>query len=513
MHDSPAFNSNEVITAQFGPQSNKVAAHFWNLQMSHTSIDPQADSNDVPFDWHVLSEGSEGNIRPRTLAVDLPSSVKFGLSLDSPPNPINKNVIPWSGNVDVISRCNGSPSKIKDTKLDTQWLTCLPRPMRRCWNEHGLICSVPENSVPSPLKTEADQGVILSSYFQGLALASPGSTFADNLEDQFRKIAERCSRPTGIQVVVDAENVFSGIASRFLDHISDEFPKRPVLCVAVCDSATTSRLDPKRQRIANANHLALLTQLEPSEDSFSRGAWLPLSISPLKCTEKPCRTTSVIAAAWDATTSWMKADERFGGVSLDHFITSSQLSHGRRMLSASVGYSVPGENHQKMTWSHLNPHRLASSCELSSSESCFWRQIISRGVTIDQIGDGASRPNSIGNISAPDSLVFIREKCPAMKPGAHTELISSLQIYSLDTSFGKRYANPWCHQPPSIRMISVLNVPGDNSAEALGLKKIVNKARSSSSVPSDDVERDVWYEYLEQAQKRLVNSYSGNEVG
>ncbi|KAA3670698.1 uncharacterized protein DEA37_0007706, partial [Paragonimus westermani] len=331
MFDSPASDDQEIITLQLGPLSNQVGVHFWALQAGYPSSNEKFNDSSCnrpvrPFKLNTLLEDLNTSRIPRTLAIDLSSSIDHGFVPTIASRSLPSNGLLWDGDVDCIVRENKDTF---DPELKSKWSACLSSPVRKLWLEHDIICTLPDQ-FPTIWDAVENKRLTISSFTQGIDLLSPDKPFSDEVENRLRRIAERCNRPSGIQLVVDTGDAFSGMASRLLEHIADELPKRSVLAIPIYHSSLISKLNPKCQYLVRANEMALLVQLEPLTDYFSNGAWLPLDLSCLLLHPNACLNPSVVAAAWDTMTSSIRSIDACDGCSLDQFIIRSQFSHGRR---------------------------------------------------------------------------------------------------------------------------------------------------------------------------------------
>ncbi|KAF7246562.1 hypothetical protein EG68_09353 [Paragonimus skrjabini miyazakii] len=522
MFDSPMADDQEIITLQLGPLSNQVGVHFWALQTGYSSINDNFDSSFCnsplqPFKLSTLLEDLNTSRRPRTLAVDLSSSIDHGFaptvaSWSSPTNGLF-----WDGNVDYVVRAN---KDTLDPELKSKWSVCLSPPVRKLWLEHDIICTLP-GQFPTIWDVAENERLTVSSFTQGIDLLSPDKPFSDEVENRLRRLAERCNRPSGIQLVVDTGDAFSGMASRLLEHIADELPKRSVLALPIHDSSLISKLNPKCQYLTRANEMALLVQLEPLTDSFSNGAWLPLDLSCLMLHSNACLNPSVLAAAWDTMTSPIRSVDVCDGCTLDQFIIRSQFPHGRRMLSGRIGYTTEAPNGFALNWTSVNPYCVTTRRTYKDPGPSLWRQIVLRGVPADPVGNQVAIQASTGNDQYQSKVMDVNaHECvrglslPPLQSGARLEFMSSFANYSLRRPLDSQSKSAWCQQPPSISLISILDAPGDASTEAVGLQQLVEQLKMySSRPPFEDIEQDCWRDYMELAQTYLVDAYSRHNTG
>ncbi|KER30699.1 hypothetical protein X801_03095 [Opisthorchis viverrini] len=509
MSDVPASEGREVITLQLGTLSNFIGVHFWNLQQAtlpatskSSSLNPAASV----FDANVLFESLACTSRPRLLAVDWHDMIDFGAASDWVTQPDSVDCSLWSGKIDRVFRSDTVQRTNSKTIRSRYWTSCLTPAARHLWFEQDIACVIPE-----PLPTRVGHADIsVTSFFQGVDILSPGKVFSDEFEDQFRRKIERCSLLSGVQMLVDGEGAFAGIASRLLDYMDEELPKRALLAVPVYHTSALSSLDRKGQLLAKANQLALLVHLEPCGNHLTRGAWLPFDLSSFNDATDHCFKSGLVAATLDAITTWMRLERSHGGVSLDEFITTGQQLHGKRMFSPRVGYSTNYEGYDRLTWKSLSPYNVNSdSTSVESNKTILWRQFTPRGIPVKCLHPFLGDESSAGTSADSHHPVF---RLPGLQSGAAVRIIASGSDVPMCPFLNTNTKHPWCDQPSSVSMISILDVPGNRSSESIGLKRLFDEVRITSSYPLfEDVERDLWREYLEMAQTCLVDAYSDNQ--
>lgn len=170
----------------------------------------------------------------------------------------------------------------------------------------------------------------VSHAFQGQNVFRSGGKVADEFDDRIRRISERCSFPNSFQLVVDAEDGFTGIGSQLLENISEEFPKAFFFSVPVYNSSVVSRMDARLKKLTVVNQLCLLNILEYG-DLLSHACWLPIDASQLYDHPHPCKKMSVLASVIDTVTTPSKLAIEYGGMSLDNFLSVTCFAQGRKV--------------------------------------------------------------------------------------------------------------------------------------------------------------------------------------
>ncbi|CAL8095793.1 unnamed protein product [Calicophoron daubneyi] len=526
--------ADELITFQAGPLTNRVCAHFWNLQdkLSQYSQKPVPSAVDF-FQKQILFDTAGPVPKPRTLVLDLTESIDHNFHSDLNQHSLSPDYFSWKGKVDTVVRLSKGFQTVQsaDTVCPPRWTGCLAPKLQNSFRENKTLAIEPQrlNSPPDRAEDHANnrQGstaLSLPSFVQGSEALCPGSVMAEEVEDRLRRTAERCSCPSGFQLLVDAENGFTGVMSRILDHIADEFSKLPVLGIPIYNSAGFFAVSRKHQLIAKANQLALLLRFERANESLSHAAWYPLDVS-VYTEPEVCVKTGVLAGVLDNLTSPFRLTPQYGGMKLNEYIFESQKLHDRRMFSTRAGHVLVNSKDCWLQWKSLNPYcavnidnfQGSSQKNQLASVPSLWRLFVLRGIPMKPLGSTLLAYASARNeterrtdkiLSAelpPDDI-----RCSFLDPGAKIHAVSCLSDYPISRHMPtKLKTEPVCQQPEDLLLTSFLDAPGDGSIEAIGLSHLVQFLRSYSqhSCPLEGMELDIWRECLELGQIHLVDGY------
>ncbi|CAH8853387.1 unnamed protein product [Trichobilharzia szidati] len=541
-------NQSEVITIQAGSLANQVCTHFWNLQEYGFTNKPTTTECEFPFTYQVLFDDSTRKIKPRALAVDVRETVDFGTKLNSQLIPTLFDIPLWNSQVDQVIR--SSPQSNGNKHLCSNWTNCLSPSAHRTWCHDDILYKLPVSLQPIPTeftddKTDQPNSVVsLSTFTEGQDVYRSGNHVADECDDRIRRLAESCSFVNSFQVVVDAEDGFTGVGIRLLENIVEEFPKAFIFSVPLYHSSALSHMSTRLQKIATVNQLCLINNLE-SGDFISHGCWLPMDVSELSDHCHVCQKMSVLASVLDTVTTPTKLAYKFGGLNMNSLWSVTGFAQGRNMLTAQAGICCHEKaDDQLSSWYNFNPYynqgkRIAG--ETVSPQPVLWRQLMSRGVTDSKLMDNlwkmcnnvtnsndttssvknnnnnnsnnnhVNSNNALGNLHIPSlytsglsRLVYTLPEYPLQTTSTRMNQINSSSSSSSAASSASN-----CQQYPTMRTACIVDVPNTNSYEAKALEKLVKSLLPYKSHPIDTLmELEVWREFLESAQTRLIDAYT-----
>ncbi|GAB1320399.1 mtDNA inheritance, partitioning of the mitochondrial organelle [Madurella fahalii] len=227
----------EIITVQFGQQSNYLATHFWNTQESYfTYSEDQTESpidHDVHFRPGLAPDGTE-TFMPRTVIYDLKGA--FGsLRKINALYEVNDESTPpqalWNGQTQ-IHRSPPIPVSPYQQSLDAG---TPPEPLHpgavRFFSDFSRVFYHPRSVVQL---NEHEVGV-------GAAAAASGAPFErhaagedlfaaldrehDLLDRDLRPFAEEADHMQGLQVFAGFDDAWGGFAARYVERVRDEYGK------------------------------------------------------------------------------------------------------------------------------------------------------------------------------------------------------------------------------------------------------------------------------------------------
>lgn len=247
-------HTREIITFQFGTYANYVGAHFWNQQEANFVYDSnssQGEEEQLPHNDVLYREGlndtNQTTYTPRLLSVDLVGTLghlpmvgelygNYVQLLDEQPTDelqkikefAEQNNLSTGGELDVLKKPavtlseyqqdlvkNAVNTKDKDYNLAG---TC------SSWADYLYTRYHPRtfNVLPGLIRQSDVQ--VLGTHAAGVELWQSPS-FNEDFCDRIRLYAEECDGLQGFQLLFDIDDGFSGIASKCLEHLNDEYSR------------------------------------------------------------------------------------------------------------------------------------------------------------------------------------------------------------------------------------------------------------------------------------------------
>ncbi|CAH0382369.1 unnamed protein product [Bemisia tabaci] len=405
----------EVITLQFGHQSNFVGAHWWNIQESGFIYDPTSPPSEINHDVlyrEGINHRNEVTFTPRAIVVDLHGSLNHlktsGELYDDPGVP-SPETIPWQEDkIEVVTT---------DQPVKNEFLQNLEKEDGEGVPENGKMIFELDNDInvwSDYLKTRFhprtlsivneykhnDNNRPFESYIQGSEVWN-SPNFGEDWCDKCRLFVEESDNLQGFQILMDSTNGFSGLAGEALQYLNDEYNSKSVLTFPVLMSTSSSHsTDEESMRIVN---LVM---------AFAKSSEFSSLVVPMSCHNTTWRQygpgrnfqhlnydvnfsyhTSAILASYLETISlyYRRRSDAYRMLNLCSSVTPT----GRKMANAVL--SLPfalGENGNLLRtlelwegplWSSLTPH-----CEVD--ESVALQSIAVRGIQKHQLVPTILRP-------------------------------------------------------------------------------------------------------------------------
>lgn len=234
---------NEVVTLQFGHFSNFVGAHWLNIQEAGFSFNPNflpEINNDVLFREGISPEG-DPTYSPRLLLVDFKKSLGH---LETPSNFDKvRETVSWDDEKidNMIERDEREPNEfLKDADAVKNKAV----PLLKSWYDLEGSVSTWSDYLGQPLHGRSFN--VLKGYHLGvndneyccysLGVDSWNDVyFQEDFTDNLRFYIEECDNIQGFHVLMDAHNGFSGMSSKCLEYIKDEYNKKSIFSVPTCN--------------------------------------------------------------------------------------------------------------------------------------------------------------------------------------------------------------------------------------------------------------------------------------
>ncbi|TPX12115.1 uncharacterized protein E0L32_007230 [Thyridium curvatum] len=245
----------EIITLQFGQQSNYLATHFWNAQESYFTYSADQESpvnHDIHWRPGIGADGAE-TFMPRTVIYDLKGgfgslrkiNALYDVMEDKPPEAL------WSGQT-VVQRQEPIEQSAYQQSLDAG-LEAPPLSTEtvRYWSDFNRVFFHPRSVV------QLDEYELNSAIRPFDKRASGEELFSsldrehDLLDRDLRPFAEEADHMQGIQIMTTIDDAWGGFMTRYLERIRDEYGKTTVWVWGLQDSLRGVPREKRLLRLAN----------------------------------------------------------------------------------------------------------------------------------------------------------------------------------------------------------------------------------------------------------------------
>ncbi|XP_054278823.1 protein misato homolog 1 [Macrosteles quadrilineatus] len=406
------YSGSEIISFQIGHYANFIGTHWWNCQEGGFIFDQDSQSeinNDVLF-REGQTQRREVTYTPRLLLVDLKGSLgalpECGSLYEPPPRP-DRNLPLWPPDCVEITSESSEPKN--EFQLDLEQAETSAATLPNGLKESGL--AVPKlynlddsvKSWPDFLRPhlhprtvnvvhEYRHGDTTSPFEtvpQGLAQwAVPG--FNEEFSDRIRLYMEETDNLQGYQMLLDSYNGFAGLSCGVLQHLRDEYPSKPVFCVACQPPSNQTTTKQDSVRILNqALALSSLSELSSlfTPVSGSTGAWRdlghPVTMPHLNYkADLMYHSSALVAAALDTVSLLYRTrrSERLGD------LTTRVAAYGRKAtaLSVSLPFALHTDGSLLETleaWEGPLCHPLTPLSDVTESQ----QSLVLRGVSEDKL--------------------------------------------------------------------------------------------------------------------------------
>ncbi|KAJ9638395.1 mtDNA inheritance, partitioning of the mitochondrial organelle [Coniosporium tulheliwenetii] len=226
----------EIVTLQFGQQSNYIGTHYWNTQESYFTYGGQEESpvdHDISFRPGIAPDGSD-TFTPRTLIYDLKGGFgslrKINALYEVPDDPA-------AGSLCLTSpaqvRPNSHPNRPQippspyqqhlDAGLSPPALT--PQTVRY-WSDYARIYHHPRSLIQLPDLALGDRLLPFENWDLGTELFESLDREHDLLDRDLRPFVEECDQLQGFQVFAGADDAWGGFAARWVERMGDEYGRK-----------------------------------------------------------------------------------------------------------------------------------------------------------------------------------------------------------------------------------------------------------------------------------------------
>ncbi|OCK74685.1 tubulin nucleotide-binding domain-like protein [Lepidopterella palustris CBS 459.81] len=249
----------EIVTLQFGQQSNYLGTHFWNAQESYFTYPPSPPSpinHDIHFRPGIAPDGTD-TFTPRALIYDLKGA--FGAlrkinalyEVSDPPSGTGHGIWPTLPTPHHLPPIPPSPYQ---TALDA---ALSPPPLTpytvRYWSDYSRVFFHPKSLQQLPEFSVGDQLRPFEQWDVGADLFATMDADVDLLDRDLRPFVEECDGLQGLQIVTGTEDAWGGWVAGWVERLRDEFGKGAIWVWGVGGAQDEGIVREKRlQRLVNS---------------------------------------------------------------------------------------------------------------------------------------------------------------------------------------------------------------------------------------------------------------------
>ncbi|KAF1942911.1 mtDNA inheritance protein dml1 [Clathrospora elynae] len=339
----------EIVTLQFGSQSNYLGTHFWNTQESYFTYPPEPESpvnHDVLFRPGLAPDGSD-TFTPRTLIYDLKGAFGSMRKINALYEPEDdRNILDQTGvwpSKPIVQRTGQTiPQSAYQEHLNAG---LAPPPLSkssvRYWSDYSRVFYHPKSIVQLSEFDVNDRLMPFEKWEVGMEHFEKLEREVDLVDRDLRPFVEECDGIQGLQIFTGVDDAWGGWASGWLERLRDEYGKLSICTWGLGDhgaNPTTPR-DRRLQQVANsARSLQILGE--------QSSVYIPMSNSPAKLpgyisldATSPWHIAALQAVGLESMTISSRLRTSLGGRGTLRDLEDTINSTGKRRI-AKLGMSI-----------------------------------------------------------------------------------------------------------------------------------------------------------------------------
>jgi len=298
----------EIVTLQFGQQSNYLGTHYWNTQESYFTYPPEEESpvdHNVSFRPGIAPDGSD-TLTPRTLVYDLKGAFGSMRRINALYEPEDDRSLldqpgVWPSKPIVQRAAQTIPQSAYQEHLDAGLEPPQLSPSTvRYWSDYSRVYYHPKSIVQLSEFDVNDHLMPFENWEVGLDLFEKLEREVDLVDRDLRPFVEECDGIQGLQILTGVDDAWGGWASGWLERLRDEYGKLSIWTWGLGDQGANPNTcrERKLQQIANSSRSLQILGEQSS-------VYIPLSNRP---------TTTPQYLAMDATSLWHIAALQVAGM-------------------------------------------------------------------------------------------------------------------------------------------------------------------------------------------------------
>ncbi|KAJ4373126.1 mtDNA inheritance, partitioning of the mitochondrial organelle [Neocucurbitaria cava] len=339
----------EIVTLQFGQQSNYLGTHFWNTQESYFTYPPEPQSpvdHDILFRPGIAPDGSD-TFTPRTLIYDLKGafgSMKKINALYEPED--DRSILDQTGvwpSKPIVQRATQTiPQSTYQEHLDAG---LDPPPLTtstvRYWSDYSRVYYHPKSIVQLSEFEVNDKLMPFENWLVGMEFFEKLEREVDLVDRDLRPFVEECDGIQGLQIFTGVDDAWGGWASGWLERLRDEYGKLSIWTWGLGDHGANPAT-PREKRLQQIANSARSMEILGEQSSL----YIPMSNSPANIPEylsmdatSPWHIAALQAVGVESVTISSRLRTSTGGRGTLQDIENTINSTGRRRI-AKFGMSI-----------------------------------------------------------------------------------------------------------------------------------------------------------------------------
>ncbi|KAF2624888.1 protein DML1 [Macroventuria anomochaeta] len=313
----------EIVTLQFGSQSNYLGTHFWNTQESYFTYPPEPESavdHDIHFRAGVAPDGSD-TFTPRALIYDLKGAFgsmrKINALYEAEDD---RSILDQTGvwpSKPIVQRAQPIPQSTYQQHLDAGLEPPqLSTSTVKYWSDYSRVYYHPKSIVQLSEFDVNDRLMPFQSWDVGMDLFEKLEREVDLVDRDLRFFVEECDGLQGLQIMTGVDDAWGGWASGWIERLRDEYGKLSIWTWGLGDqgaNTTVPRASKRLQQIVNSSR-----SLQPLAEQSS--VYIPVSNRPTKVPDY---------LSFDATSAWQVSALQAAGVESMTISSRLRTSNGR----------------------------------------------------------------------------------------------------------------------------------------------------------------------------------------
>ncbi|KAF7450113.1 Tubulin [Pyrenophora tritici-repentis] len=275
----------EIVTLQFGKQSNYLGTHFWNTQESYFTYPPEAESpvnHDILFRPGVAPDGFD-TFTPRTLIYDLKGAFGSMRKINALYEAEDDRSIldqpgVWPSKPIVQRAAETIPQSAYQEHLDAGIEPPqLSTSSVRYWSDYSRVYYHPKSIVQLSEFDVNDKLMPFESWDVGMELFEKLEREVDLVDRDLRPFVEECDGIQGLQIFTGVDDAWGGWASGWIERLRDEYGKMSIWTWGLGDQGANAST-PRERRLQQIANSARSLQILGEQSSV----YVPMSNSPAK---------------------------------------------------------------------------------------------------------------------------------------------------------------------------------------------------------------------------------------